>query len=523
MSPDLRLDLSLHPDDVARLMRAPEFPRGPAKPRHNRPSPVRIIWHDTPDAALADAGLSLAEQRHGRATIWRLERTRPGARMFWSPGTTAPLVAEASDLAGLGPDLPGPLMPIAGFDGQTRHLNGGPVRMTVMSGELRAVAGARPVCRVALDGSAEHVAPLAHALAHTVRLSVPPVTFAAEAFATARPSPVIARRLGAPELPGGVDVGTAFAHIVAHLADVILHYAPRARAGETPEPVHQMRVALRRLRSAIQLFQKTVACAELDVAKAELRDLGLVLGPARDWDVFTAGTARRVGRACPDDAGIARLIAKAGSRRDAAYAALHAYLDGAGFRELGVTLAMLAAARPWERMLGSDPDDSAALPDGHIADVAGPAETDEGNIGLLAPPVPSLSGGDDLADFAARSLTKRLGRLIAPGEDVAGLPADDLHAIRLDAKRLRYACEFFAPLFPRRETKRFIKRLSDLQERLGLLNDGAVASALLAEIGHARTHAGGIVRGFVAATSGGTREDIDRVWRKFYRQDPFWP
>ena len=61
-----------------------------------------------------------------------------------------------------------------------------------------------------------------------------------------------------------------------------------------------------------------------------------------------------------------------------------------------------------------------------------------------------------------------------------------------------------------------------LQERLGHLNDGAVAAGLMAELGAARGYAGGVVRGFVAAQAAGARSRIGRSWRKFHRLDPFW-
>ena len=61
-----------------------------------------------------------------------------------------------------------------------------------------------------------------------------------------------------------------------------------------------------------------------------------------------------------------------------------------------------------------------------------------------------------------------------------------------------------------------------LQERLGHLNDGAVAATLMAEVGAARSYAGGVVSGFVAAQSAGSRLRIGRTWRKFHRMDPFW-
>jgi CHAD domain-containing protein len=85
----------------------------------------------------------------------------------------------------------------------------------------------------------------------------------------------------------------------------------------------------------------------------------------------------------------------------------------------------------------------------------------------------------------------------------------------------------FSPLFARKDTRRFLRRLTELQECLGLLNDGAVAGTLMAELagarpGAERAFAAGVVRGFVAARGGAARKDIVAAWEKFRRQEPFW-
>jgi hypothetical protein len=182
---------------------------------------------------------------------------------------------------------------------------------------------------------------------------------------------------------------------------------------------------------------------------------------------------------------------------------LRVYLGGADFRQLGLTLAILAAARPWETMTPVAEPGAAAPPEGD-------------------PPDGGEIPAEHLAAYAARALKRRHARLLAPGDVIESLPTPDLHVIRLDAKRMRYAAEFFAPLFPGRHTRRFLRRLTMLQERLGHLNDGAVAADLLADIKQDRAYAGGVVRGFVAAGTAGARGKIGRSWRRFRRQEAFW-
>ena len=287
--------------------------------------------------------------------------------------------------------------------------------------------------------------------------------------------------------------------MVAHLAGVMVHYAPLATGGHGPEPVHQMRVALRRLRSAISLFRRATACAALDEANIGLKQLGKVLGPPRDWDVFTQGIGTKIGAAFADDAAVQDLLRAAERKRVAGYASLAQFLLSPAWRKLGITLAALAIERPWE---------STALPDDEFGAQQMMWQTTE------------------LPNFAARMLQRRYRALLAPGADLSPLPIAELHNVRLAGKRLRYAAEFFAPLFPGRTTRRFLRRMAVLQERLGQLNDTAVAAELMAQLAArsaARNGAIGVVRGFVAASGNTGRTGIERSWKRLLRQDCFWP
>lgn len=494
----LVLELTLPAEEASRL--PPALPRPlPPGPRSRRAVPLRMVWHDTADFTLAADGLALAHRHQGRDSGWRLDRMCADPARLWVPGTPCPVLAEAADPAGLAVALPAGLAQVAGFEGQARTLLAPEgVELTLLGGTLRAAAAARPCCRVLLAGPAPAVAALALLLAERLHLQVPAASLAAEAMEVAG-RPMRPRRHAAPALAPGQPVSEAFAVLVAHLTEAMLFEAARAGPAAA-EPVHQMRVAMRRLRSATGLFSRAVRCPDLAACKAGLKALSRVLGPARDWDVFTAGTARAVRASFAEDRAVRRLLDAAERRRLEAYAALRQHLDSAEFRRLGIALAVLAATRPWEAVL------AAASPPAEDDDTARQAER-------LAGPLTGL---------AARALERRLRPLREPGAAIDALPPEALHGLRLHGKRLRYACEFFAPLFPGHGARRFIRRLTVLQERLGHLNDIAVATQLMAELGAARGYAGGVVRGFVAAQTAGSRARIGRCWRKFHRLEPFW-
>jgi triphosphatase len=95
----------------------------------------------------------------------------------------------------------------------------------------------------------------------------------------------------------------------------------------------------------------------------------------------------------------------------------------------------------------------------------------------------------------------------------------------LRAKRARYAAEMFSTLHRGKACDRFVRRLSVLQQRLGVLNDGAVATHLLTELGgpsgrHA--YATGLVVGFLAARGTKIRPRIVQAFEKFRHQPAFW-
>ena len=481
------LEVCLPPEDLPRLLRLS------AIGRRTRAAPYECVWHDTAAGDLAAAQLSLCQSKG----LWRLEQASPKPREAWPPGTPAPLLAEASELAALGPavtELATPLVPVAAFHGRRRVLAvvaDEPASLTVLDGTLRSVANEAAVCRVVLEGPAPLLLTLSRELAGSVAVSVPRWSLATQAMALARGTTAAARQEGGPQVPPDATVGDAAALVIGHLTDVILAGVPEVILGETPDPVHAMRVALRRLRSALSVFRRAVDSPEVAAVKPLLHELAAALGRARDWDVFLLGMGQQVSAALGGDRRIATMLAAARKQRDAAYAALRALFAGPAFRQLAIALVQLAALRPWE--FGADAERLAVLQ----ADAGG---------------------------YATALLSKRHEHMLAPGHDISDLPAEELHALRKQGKRLRYAAEFFAPLHGRRMTRRFVRRVSDLQEALGHLNDTAAAAGLMQSLqgGADRQFAAGAVQGFAAARSLDARVAIARSWSKFRRTDPFW-
>jgi len=490
----MELTLLLASADAARLQRLPIIKA--ARSGRSRSQAVQIVWHDSLDRDLASQGLALAEQRGS----WRLEQHRPNAAEPWPPATDHRLMVEANGLDALrhalaeadgeamDGGLPEAITPVAAFaDRRTivpLAIGGATVSMTLLDGVLRAVAAEQSATRLILEGPGPELRSLALSLADTLAITLPQHSLWAEALRLADGTDQERRRRGAPVLPpDGMSVHAAFAHIVGHLTDVTQHLAPMvADIEDGTEAVHQMRVAVRRARSAFALFPALPDNAAHASAAEGLKRLGHVLGPARDWDVFMTETAPPVEAVLPEQPALHTLLRAGGRRRHAARATLVEYLHSPAFRRLGLELACLAAADP---------------PKDHE----------------LAPP---------LSEFAAAVLRRRWKKLVNAGRALEDLDNQALHGLRLKAKRLRYAAEFFAPLFPEKPTSRFIRRLAVLQERLGLFNDTTVAEGLLRDLNGKPGYAAGLILGFTAARGARSRQKIAIAWARFRRRDPFW-
>lgn len=416
---------------------------------------------------------------------WRLER----------------LVTDAAGAAGSlvgAPDGAPPrhdgMLPVAAFRGRRRLLSlTDGLELELLEGSLRGVADERPTCRLRLSGAPGDVATLALGLAETLPLAPPPLSLAGEALALVDGAPPAAAPHGGPAVSPGQDVGAALHLVVSHLAAVIAGWAPQAPLGTGSEPVHQMRVAVRRLRSALDVFDRVAGGPLFDRLQGELRGLAAALGQARDWDVFAAGTGAAVGHAFPDDHRIEALLAAAARQRRLAYASLATALQDPACRRLLVELTLLPTL-------------------GHWHDEADPARQ-----ALLAEPV---------RRYATHALSRRLRKMTTAGDSLDGLGPDELHAIRKQGKRLRYAAEFFAPLYAGKTVKRFLRRLERLQEELGLINDGHTAGRLMGQLGpeRGRDHAfaAGVVQGLLAAHAEDAARRVGVAWQRLLEAQPFW-
>lgn len=468
------LELSPSRTGAARLGRLPGITRG-------RTRRVTLAWHDAADGALRRAGLAASEHEGA----WRLERLAPGADGAWLPGAPPPIIAEAATLAALGVTGNG-TAEVARFTGRAHAVavegvDG--VECVLLRGAVEGGGQRRAECRLRLTGPARGVEAACAGLGEALDLAVPRGGLSAGVLGVA---PGLPR---ADPIAAGASVGEFVAAALPALAWPVLLGATALVAEPSAERVHETRVAVRRLRSVLGVVRRPVACGAAETLRPMLHELADRLGAARDWDVFLEGVGARLEERFGTERDAARLLAAARRQRTASYAALRTALAGPGQRALERQLACLAALHPWEQ--------------------AGP-----GQVAVL---------GEDAAAFAAAVLDKRLRRVRRAGRGFKQLTPEALHALRKDGKRLRYAAEAFAPLFPGAPARRFLKRLRALQGALGDMQDAQVARDLLARLGSAgRGYAGGVAVGLAEGRTEALQAEARAAWRRFAKTDAFW-
>lgn len=247
-----------------------------------------------------------------------------------------------------------------------------------------------------------------------------------------------------------------------HFSRMLKHQAGSIDGTDIKE-LHDMRVAVRRLRAAVQLFRPYLPKQHAAYLRKDLRRLGRALGPARDYDVMLANLERyrAATPAQPHDA-LTPLARRWQEKRERAGSALREYLASTRYRGLKQRI---------ETFLGpaSPPAAGAGANDAAVATLSDLREP------LVFAEVPAL-------------LTSRYEKVLSYGPSLDGTSIERLHALRIDCKRLRYALEFLREALCAQAADA-IKDLKQAQDHLGDMNDAYVASKVLRKLWEKRQRA----------------------------------
>lgn len=223
--------------------------------------------------------------------------------------------------------------------------------------------------------------------------------------------------------------------------------------GGEAEFIHQARVALRRLRSAIKLFAPVLPPEFVAAYGQTWQTLAGALGDTRNWDVFLEETLPPIAAAFPDNRDIKRLR-KAAQRR------------ASSSRK---SVIGLLAVKEYPRLLLEFTAAVYTLSD--------------------TLPMP-------IKDFAQQQIRNHGRKARRMANRHAELTPEERHKMRIAFKKLRYTLEFFTPLLPQRRLRPYLAALSQIQDELGLINDHLTAETLIAEALDGRPH--GPIHGWIS-------------------------
>lgn len=231
------------------------------------------------------------------------------------------------------------------------------------------------------------------------------------------------------------------------LGHLLANYPLVIESGD-PKALHQCRVAIRRLRAAFKLFADVVADDESSVVRAEFKAAADGLATARDMHVLLL----RLAQTPKPDGGEhdSELLDHVSAQRNVATQSAQTMLADAPFQRLLFQFAHWLECGAW---------------------LARSKETGE---------------DDPLVPFAIGVLTRKRSKLRRARGHLANMSDKARHRVRIQAKELRYAAEFYADLFPDKaacKKQRGLSRsLANLQDSLGELNDMAVAANKRSEL-----------------------------------------
>lgn len=430
---------------------------------------LRSVYYDTPDHRLKQAGTALRLRRDGRrwvqtvkarATIsgglqrsHELEVPAPGGQLDISRFPEAGLRAEIeATINGC------ELLPIC----ETRMrrsatvltlAGGARVELSIDAGEIVAGEQSQPFREAELElleGEVDALYDLTQQLFPEGGLQLSTLSKSARGYLLAETGridtdPAPRNACDVPLVPGLTSELAARDVLRECFEQVTANIAVVCRT-DAPEGPHQLRIGLRRLRSAFGIFRPVIGHPELTRLSDEARHLGVEVGALRDLDVLITDLIDPAAAQHPAETGFAALRGAIEARREAVRAELRQVLRSARTQSFQIALARFIETRGWL------------------------APEDFGQTARLAMPI---------AQHARHALVRRWKSARRHARGIDTLTVEERHELRKELKKLRYTIEFLGPLFPAREVDEFVRRLKKLQTVFGDLNDLAMAEHML--------------------------------------------
>ncbi len=473
---------------------------------------------DTPDRALWKGGITLRLRRDGRRWI---QTVKASGQMHGGLMRTAELEAPA----------PGGRVRLEAIDDQDlrerieKAVDGAPLRpvcqtvMTRTAGELRLGDGTRAMLSTdageiragprraelreaeieLIEGRIDGLFEMVHTLMPAGGIRFSTMSKAARGYMLASDG-----RIDRPDAPRlAVDValrrrapaGEAARDVLRECLEQIAVNMRIVETLDDPEGPHQLRIGLRRLRSALGIFASVLRSPEADRLNAEARWLGQEVSHLRDLDVVRDDIVLKQVALHPGEGSLKTLADALREEASRVRAILRSELVGHRAQAFLIDLVRFVEAGGW-------------------LDAANTAQGKR-----LAMPV---------IELARVALARRWKKVRKRARHLARLEPARRHELRKELKKLRYTAEFLSPLFPAKRTKPFLKHLKAMQDVFGDLNDAVVLKTLFGDpqCGLAADLALQRPIGWVIGASEARAEinwsGAKALWKKLKASRPFW-
>lgn len=461
------------------------------------------VYYDTPDLDLHHRAMALRLRRIGKQWVQTLKdggeaQAGPHQRNEWE----APVAGEALDFDALDGSV-GKRLPLAlrkklqplfvtDFSRTTRMVTfgGADIELSMDSGEVRAGENSRPISELELElksGKPQQLFKFALVLLDIVPLEVEHTSKAEYGYLLHSAAQPAVSKASFPSLAKSTGVASALQSMIGscllHLQANISGAIQKLDEEYDEEYLHQVRVALRRLRVVLSMAETFCADEELGKLHEQVAELCVEFGRLREWDVFVTQILAPTRARLPEQDGL-RLLSASEKLRGQHHAAVESRLQSQDYQRFLLRFGAWMHGDYWREPAADD----------------------------LTLPL-----------FAAQILDKRSRQVGKRGKHLATADPSQLHRLRIACKKLRYSAEMFASLFDPVKAKRYLSALATLQDILGTLNDIAVARRLLDELGAgAQRESTILIRDWIERGYLDQIVKLNKAWEIFSGQKAFW-
>lgn len=286
----------------------------------------------------------------------------------------------------------------------------------------------------------------------------------------------------------------AAAAIFKHHFEYLVQWEETAKSWDDIEGVHQVRVSFRKIRSAFSLFRDAIPKAASQPWNQEIRWIAGEMGMARDLDVFIDEGLGAIRGKLPFN-GEQKLVALAMEARAKTYREqVRPMLESERYALFRSGFRRWYEAREWENFeLGKKQRNNQQM---------------------------------KLAKYSRKLLDKQERRVLSLGSNIDRSDAQEMHRLRIECKKLRYAADFFKTLYS--DIDGFINHMKGIQDILGIMNDISVMHHLLEGIladtnDHEAIEYAGAIVGWRTCDFYHQLNSFDRYWDEFTEAThPWW-